>query len=77
MLVVYSKNNCPACNSAKNLLTAKGVEFRVVNTDEDFEAFDFVVSKGHRSFPQIYREDGTLFVSGGFAGLQEYFVNNS
>ena len=72
-LVVYSKNNCPACTKAKELLKLKGLEFRVVNTDEDFEAFDFLISKGHRTFPQIYNEDGTLFVEGGFAGLEKYF----
>lgn len=71
MLVVYSKYNCSACESAKQLLTNKGIEFTIRNVDDDFEAFDFICSKGHRSMPQIYNADGTLFVEGGFKGLQE------
>lgn len=70
MLTVYSKNNCQACESAKTLLKNKGIEFEVRNCDEDFEAFDFIVSEGHRSFPQIY-QGKVLFVMGGFRGLQD------
>lgn len=71
MLVVYSKNNCQACESAKSLLTNKGIEFTVRNTDEDFDAFDFIVAQGLRSFPQIFDSSGKLYVQGGFKGLQE------
>lgn len=76
MLTVYSKNNCQACESAKALLKQKDIEFVVKNCDEDFEAFDFIVSEGHRAFPQIYDASGKLFVQGGFKGLQEK-LNNS
>lgn len=71
MLVVYSKNGCPACENAKALLKSKGIEFTVRNTDEDFEAFDFIVAQGLRSFPQIFDASGKLYVQGGFKGLQE------
>lgn len=70
MLIVFSKNNCQACESAKALLKQKDIEFVVKNCDEDFEAFDFIVSEGHRSFPQIY-QGNQLYVQGGFKGLQE------
>ena len=70
MLTIFSKNACSACESAKALLSSKKIEFVVKNCDEDYEAFDFIVSQGHRSFPQIYQ--GTkLYVQGGFKGLQE------
>ena len=71
MLIVFSKNNCQACDSAKALLKSKGIEFIVKNCDEDYEAFDFIVSKGFRSFPQIFDSHGNLFVSGGYKGLAE------
>jgi len=78
MITVYSKNNCPFCVKAKNLLTIRGVDFEEVKIDEDPEARDFVLSEGHRSVPQIYR-DGKLLVEGGFQGLekqdQEFFNN--
>lgn len=70
MLTVYSKNNCQACDSAKALLTSKGIDYVVKNCDEDWEAYDFIVSQNHRSFPQIYKE-GVLYVQGGFKGLQD------
>ena len=60
---VYSKNNCAACESAKALLKSKGIEFQEFNCDEDFESFDFVVAKGHRSFPVVYTDDGVLFAN--------------
>jgi len=68
MLTVYSKNGCNACEQAKALLTSKEIEFVVKNVDEDFDAYDFIISKQHRSFPQIYKGD-SLFVQGGYQGL--------
>ena len=68
MLTIYSRNNCQACESAKALLKQKDIEFVVKNCDEDWEAYEFIVSQGLRSFPQIYQGD-SLFVEGGFQGL--------
>jgi len=75
MLTVFSKNNCSACESAKALLKSRGIEFEVRNVDEDFDAFDFIVEQGLRSFPQIF-EGNKLYVMGGFKGLQEKLSNN-
>lgn len=76
MLVVYSKNNCNACVQAKALLDKNDLKYEVRNTDEDFDAFDFIISQNHRSFPQIYNANGTLFVNGGFAGLKQWAIDN-
>ena len=70
MLTVYSKNNCPFCVKAKNLLETKGIAYQEVNIDETPEAREFVVTEGHRTVPQIYK-DGTLLVEGGFHGLEK------
>jgi glutaredoxin len=75
MLTVYSKNNCQACESAKALLKQKGIEFVVKNCDEDWDAFDFIVSHSLRSFPQIFDSQGNLYVQNGFKGLQEMYKN--
>ena len=53
-VVVYSKNNCPACERVKARLKMKAVEFEVKNIDTDMDAMDFIASKGHRSVPQVY-----------------------
>ena len=68
MLTVYSKNNCPFCTQAKNLLTLKGIEYQEIKIDENPEAREFVLAEGHRTVPQIYK-DGALFVQGGYQGL--------
>ena len=70
MLTVYSKNNCPFCVQAKNLLTSKKIEFNEIKIDEDIEAKEFILEQGHRTVPQIYL-NGKLFVEGGFQGLSK------
>jgi glutaredoxin len=68
MLTVYSKNNCPFCVQAKNLLQLKGIVYEEIKIDEVPEAREFVLAEGHRTVPQIYK-DGVLFVQGGYQGL--------
>jgi glutaredoxin 3 len=68
MVTVYSKNNCPFCVQAKNLLKLKGIDFQEVKIDEDSDAKEFVLSEGHRTVPQIYK-DGRVLVEGGYQGL--------
>ena len=70
MLTVYSKNNCPFCVQAKNLLKSKNIAFEEIKIDENVEAKEFILSKGHRTVPQIY-QNGALFVEGGFQGLSK------
>ena len=68
MITIYSKNNCPFCVQAKNLLKLKGVDYTEVKIDEVPEAREFVMSEGHKTVPQIYK-DGKLLVEGGYQGL--------
>jgi glutaredoxin 3 len=70
MLTVYSKNNCPFCVQAKNLLTLKNVPFNEIKIDENQNAKEFILSEGHRTVPQIYK-GSKLFVEGGFQGLSK------
>jgi len=68
MITIYSKDGCPYCVKAKDLLEEYSIEHNVVKIDEDDLAWDFVVKEGHRTVPQLYVRD-TLLVEGGFAGL--------
>lgn len=68
MLKIYSKSNCPHCDSAKQFLESKGIEFEVVDIEKDSEAREFMIGEGHRSVPQIYNND-ELFVEGGYSAL--------
>jgi glutaredoxin 3 len=68
MIVVYSKNNCPFCVQAKNLLKNKGIQFEEIKIDEDQSAKEFILAQGHRTVPQIYK-NGDLLIEGGYQGL--------
>ena len=74
MLTIYSKNNCGYCLQAKALLKYNDIDFNEINIDKDSEQMQFILSEGHRTMPQIYK-DGKLFVEGGFQGLQGLGVN--
>jgi len=54
---------------AKNLLKNLDIPFEEINIEEDADSMQFVLSEGHRTMPQIYR-DGKLFVDGGYQGLK-------
>ena len=68
MVTVYSKNNCPYCTQAKNLLKSRGVAFEEINIEEQPKAREFILAEGHRTMPQIY-QDGKLLIAGGYMGL--------
>lgn len=68
MLKIYSKTSCPHCDSAKQFLESKDIKFEVINIEKDSEAKEFLVGEGHRSVPQIYKDD-ELFVEGGYSAL--------
>ena len=54
-IIVYSKNRCPYCVRAKELLTRKGVSFTEINIEEQPDKLNdmFAASEGRRTFPQI------------------------
>lgn len=74
MLTLYTKNNCGYCLQAKALLKNNDIPFEEVNIEVDATAKDFVITEGHRTMPQIYK-DGKLFVEGGFTGLKDLGVD--
>lgn len=70
MLTIYSKNNCGYCVQAKAYLQNRDIPFEEVNIEEDSDAMQFILSEGHRTMPQIYK-DKEVFVQGGYQGLKE------
>ena len=54
MLVIYSKDNCQQCDSAKLLCQMKGVDYVVKTLDIDYTRDELMhVSPKARSFPII------------------------
>ena len=67
-IIVYSKDNCPNCTTAKTLLDSKGLDF-IERSIEEQEWRDVFT----RQFPDI-RQMPQIFINGqrvgGLAGLQ-------
>lgn len=65
---IYSTAICPYCNAAKNLLKAKGLQWRELRIDLDPDAHEAMLTRtgGARTVPQIFI-NGTLV--GGFDHL--------
>ena len=68
-IVVYSKSNCPQCDTAKRLLESRGLPFEVIQIDDEAERLAFYERCGPsvRQMPQIFINDQRV---GGVAGLQ-------
>lgn len=67
--IVWSKQNCPQCEQAKQLLKAKGVPFEVRLIDGvQWTRDDLLkVAPTARAVPQIFNEDKLI---GGFTELK-------
>jgi glutaredoxin 3 len=63
-IVVYSKDYCPYCTAAKNLLTQKGVGYKEIDLSKTPELRDEMIQKsgGRTTVPQIFI--GTTHVGG-------------
>ena len=56
MYTIYSKDQCPQCDSAKLLCTMKGVEFEVKKLDKDFSREELLsLAPNTRSFPVVFK----------------------
>jgi len=68
-IVIYSKNNCPNCTTAKRLLDDKGIGYNEYSADGMTpEEIEVVCGLGVRQMPQIFIEGQRV---GGLAGLQQ------
>lgn len=52
MITIYSKENCPRCVVAKNLLESKGIEYEVKMAGVDYDVDD-LRKLGVRMLPYI------------------------
>jgi len=66
-VVMYTKNNCPYCDWAKELLKAKNVSYQEIRVDLDpAKREEMERLSGRRSVPQIFINDKSI---GGFDDL--------
>lgn len=67
-IIIYTKDHCPNCTTAKQLLAAKGMQFeeRYIEVPLWFETLNMLYPEA-RQMPQIFIDGQRL---GGLAGLQ-------
>lgn len=66
--IVWSKNDCPYCVQAKNLLNMKGIEFEERNVQKDWTKEQLLEAvPGARTLPQVFIDDTLI---GGFDKLK-------
>ena len=69
--IVWSKDACPFCDQAKNLLKLKGIEYEERNISRDWTREQLLEAvPDARTVPQIFL-DGELI--GGFTELRKHF----
>ncbi len=74
MIEIYSKDYCPYCDRAKQLLKNKGYDFVEYYADQDPDRLKEMLSRCNvRSFPQIFINDHHV---GGFDDLYQLDQEN-
>ncbi len=68
-VVIYTKENCPYCRLAKELLSARHVSFEEIRIDQDMTKRDEMVRLSNlRTVPQIFINDQSI---GGYDDLAQ------
>jgi glutaredoxin 3 len=68
--IVWSKNACPFCDQAKNLLKLKGIEFEERNISTDWTRDQLLEAVPNaRTVPQIFLDQQLI---GGFTELRKH-----
>jgi glutaredoxin len=68
--VIWSKDACPFCDQAKNLLKSQGIEFEERNVSKDWTKEQLLEAVPNaRTLPQIFLDDAHI---GGFTELRRH-----
>jgi glutaredoxin-related protein len=71
--IVWSKNQCPYCDQAKNLLKMKGIEIEERNINKEWTKEQLLEAvPTARTVPQIFLDNELI---GGFTELKERLTN--
>jgi glutaredoxin 3 len=69
-IIIYTKDNCPYCVSAKNLLETKSKEYKEINIGRDIRRDDFItLFPSVKTVPHIIINGDEI---GGFDKLTEW-----
>ena len=71
--IVWSKDQCPYCDQAKNLLKMKGIEFEERNVSHNWTREHLLEAVPNaRTVPQIFLDEELV---GGFTELRQRLTN--
>jgi len=72
MILIYTKDNCPYCELAKELLKSQNVDFEERDIYEDAQVVrELSMQSGMRTFPQIFTgEPSQETLIGGYDDLK-------
>ncbi|MGK4040782.1 glutaredoxin [Heyndrickxia oleronia] len=62
MVKLYTKTVCPKCMLAKSLFENNGVEYQVINIDQDSESKQKIIDEGFMAVP-IVEYDGKFYTN--------------
>jgi glutaredoxin len=72
--IVWSKDHCPFCDQAKNLLKVKNIEFEEKKIGHGYTKEDLLEAvPTARTVPQIFLDESLI---GGFTELKAYFAKD-
>ena len=68
--IIWSKDSCPFCDQAKNLLKLKGIEYEERNISRDWTREQLLEAVPNaRTVPQIFLDEQLI---GGFTELRKH-----
>jgi glutaredoxin 3 len=68
-IIIYSKDYCPYCVYAKQLLDNEGLSYKEIFVDQDPEQLKIMIERsGRRTVPQIFIDEQPI---GGFDDLKK------
>lgn len=72
MFKIYSKQSCPFCTKAKNLLTSLSIPYEEVDVAGNAQ-MKMYVKQTHGTYPMILHGDVLV---GGYIELEDYLIDN-
>ncbi|WLS79907.1 glutaredoxin-like protein NrdH [Erwinia pyri] len=52
-IIIYTKNNCVQCNATKNAMDKQGLEYQLINLDQQPGEIETLKSLGYRQVPVV------------------------
>lgn len=68
--VIYTRNDCPFCDKAKNLIKENGETYLEVSIYEEIGALQYLKDQGFKTVPQIWLDKKHI---GGYTELLQYY----